>query len=38
LDNYGSLERTRTLLQGDAALSFYRLKQAEAEQLPDLVA
>ena len=26
MEAYGSLQRTRTLLQGDAALSFYRLK------------
>ena len=30
LDRYGSIARTRTLLQGDAALSFYRLAEAEA--------
>jgi 16S rRNA (guanine(966)-N(2))-methyltransferase RsmD len=36
VDRYGSLERTRTLLQGDAALSFFSLKLAEVE-LPDLV-
>ena len=29
LESYGSLHRTRTLLQGDAALSFYRLSSDE---------
>ena len=32
LDRYGVLGRTRTLLQGDAALSFYRIE----EELPPL--
>jgi len=36
LDRYGSLVRTRTLLQGDAALSFYKLAVDEPE-LPTLV-
>lgn len=36
LDRYGSLARTRTLLQGDVALSFYTL-QAPEEVVPALV-
>ena len=36
-DRYGALERSRTLLQGDAALSFYRLAQPEPHPLPDLL-
>ena len=31
LEAYGMLQRTRTLLQGDAALSFYRLKNDAPE-------
>jgi 16S rRNA (guanine966-N2)-methyltransferase len=37
LDEYGSLRRTRTLLQGDAALSFYSVPEVEPEPLPDIV-
>ena len=37
LDEYGSLRRTRTLLQGDAALSFYVVPEFEPEPLPDIV-
>lgn len=29
LDRYGVLQRTRTLLQGDAALSFYAMETAD---------
>ena len=37
LDAYGSLRRTRTLLQGDAALSFYAVPVVEPKALPDVV-
>jgi len=37
LDEYGVLRRTRTLLQGDAALSFYSVPAFEPEPLPDIV-
>jgi 16S rRNA (guanine(966)-N(2))-methyltransferase RsmD len=37
LDVYGSLHRTRTLLQGDAALSFYSVPEFVPEPLPDIV-
>jgi 16S rRNA (guanine966-N2)-methyltransferase len=36
-DRYGVLRRTRTLLQSDAALSFYAVEAEEPEPLPDLV-
>jgi 16S rRNA (guanine966-N2)-methyltransferase len=36
-DRYGVLRRTRTLLQGDVALSFYVVEAEEPEPLPDLV-
>jgi len=31
-EEYGSLQRTRLLLQGDAALSFYRVIEATATE------
>ena len=37
LEEYGSLRRTRTLLQGDAALSFYAVPVVELEPLPEIV-
>ncbi|MGI4758041.1 MAG: 16S rRNA (guanine(966)-N(2))-methyltransferase RsmD [Janthinobacterium lividum] len=36
LDRYGNLARTRTLLQGDASLSFYAPSE-QADPVPDLV-
>ncbi len=32
LEQYGSLRRTRTVLQGDAALSFFQLESGQQEQ------